>query len=83
MLESNRLRNTIMRRQVTVYLKSAQMDWLADYASELGLDRSEVVRLLVEREREVGWLRWSRSVPDPDMGKPKPLRPSKRKLQPN
>lgn len=78
-MESNRLRNLVTRRQVTVYLKTAQADWLADDASELGLDRSEVVRLLIEREREVGWLRWARCVPDPDMGKPKPLRSSYRK----
>ena len=58
-----------MRQQVTVYLKSQETSaWLADYAKDLGLDRSEVVRLLIERERKVGWLRWSLSARDPDMG---------------
>lgn len=72
-----------MRRQATVYFKSADTsDWLAEYAGELGLDRSEVLRLLIERERVVGWLRWSRSVPDPEMGRPDPLAPAKKTQKP-
>lgn len=62
-----------MRPQITTYLHHETERWLGRYSKELGLKRSEVVKLLVERERQVHWLRWTRGVPDPSMGPAKAL----------
>lgn len=57
-----------MRPQITAYLHLDTKEWLTKYASKLRLPRSEVVRLLVERERQIGWLSWALATPDPAMG---------------
>jgi hypothetical protein len=54
-----------MRVQVAVYLHRNTKKWLKDYAGRHGLTQSEVARALIEREQEVGWLRWALKVPDP------------------
>lgn len=46
----------MVRPQVTAYLDRAQKQWLADYSNALGIRQSELVRILVERERQVRWL---------------------------
>jgi hypothetical protein len=56
-----------MRPQITAYLQLDTKKWLTKYAERLRLPSSDVVRLLVERERQVRWLEWARSVPDPGM----------------
>jgi hypothetical protein len=57
-----------MRPQITAYLHLDTKEWLARYATKLRLPRSEIVRLLVEREQQVRWLRWALPTPDPAMG---------------
>ncbi|MFI5024214.1 MAG: hypothetical protein ACHQRJ_21495 [Alphaproteobacteria bacterium] len=57
-----------MRTQITVYLRAEMKSWLRKYAGKCGLKESEVVRFLVKREMEVGWLKWALSVRDPDQG---------------
>jgi len=53
------------RPQVTVYLDPETKDWLTKYGSSLHTKESEVLRLLVERERRIGWLRWALHQKDP------------------
>jgi hypothetical protein len=62
-----------MRPQITAYLYSNTKKWLIAYAAECGLHRSEVVRLLLERERQVGWLRWALKIEDPAQGASKTM----------
>jgi len=62
-----------MRPQITTYLHKETTKWLTRYSKELRLKKSEIVKLLVERERQIHWLRWMRGVPDPYMGLAKPL----------
>jgi hypothetical protein len=69
-----------MRPQITAYLHLDTKEWLTEYAAKLRLPCSDVVRLLVERERQVGWLKWARSVPDPAMGSPTNLPQRKARL---
>lgn len=57
-----------MRPQITAYLHLDTKDWLDKYASALRLPKSEIVRLLIERERQVRWLKWALPIPDPAMG---------------
>ena len=59
-----------MRPQITAYLNEGTRAWVRNYAEELGLKESEVVRLLIERERKIQWLSWSLQQPDPDQGDP-------------
>ena len=54
-----------MRTQITVYLDDETKIWLTEYASLLHQRATEVVRLLVEREKEVEWLKWALQQPDP------------------
>jgi hypothetical protein len=53
------------RPQVTVYLDPETKDWLTKYGSSLHTKESEVLRLLVERERRIEWLRWALHQKDP------------------
>jgi hypothetical protein len=53
------------RPQVTVYLDPETKDWLTKYGSTLHTKESEVLRLLVERERRIEWLRWALHQKDP------------------
>jgi hypothetical protein len=62
--ESKRLQFP-MRSQTTVYLHSDTKEWLTAYAREFRLAESEVIRLLLEREQQIGWLRWALGVSDP------------------
>ena len=55
-----------MRPQITAYLYSDTKKWLVTYADRLGLDRSEVVRMLLEREKNVRWLEWAVKTDDPE-----------------
>ncbi len=57
-----------MRTQITVYLDSITKEWLAEYARKTCLRESEIVRLLVRREREIEWLSWALQQPDPTQG---------------
>lgn len=54
-----------MRVQVAVYLHRDTKKWLANYGKRLGMTQSEIARALIEREQEVGWLRWALKAPDP------------------
>ena len=54
-----------MRAQVAVYLHRDTKQWLAEYGKRFGMTQSEVARALIEREQEVGWLRWALKTPDP------------------
>jgi hypothetical protein len=54
-----------MRPQITAYLHADTKPWLKKYAKECGLNESEVVRLLLEREQQVGWLKWALLACDP------------------
>ena len=71
-----------MRTQITAYLHADTKSWLRKYAGECGLNESEVVRLLVEREQQVRWLRWALSARDPAQGPATPLPPREDKLPP-
>jgi hypothetical protein len=54
-----------MRVQVAVYLHPDTKKWLKKYGRRFGMTQSEVARALIEREQEVGWLRWALNAPDP------------------
>jgi hypothetical protein len=69
-----------MRPQITAYLYSDTKKWLVSYAAECGLHRSEVVRLLLERERQVRWLKWALETRDPAQAVSKPLPMRRRSL---
>jgi len=71
-----------MRPQITAYLHPDTKAWLAKYAAELRLPKSEVVRLLVEREEQVRWLTWALSAPDPAKASPAAMRRRKDRLPP-
>jgi antitoxin component of RelBE/YafQ-DinJ toxin-antitoxin module len=66
-----------MRPQITAYLHADTKAWLTKYAAQLGLQKSEVVRFLLEREAKVRWLKWARSVPDPAQGRSATLKQPK------
>ena len=82
--ESNRLwiSTDKMRTQITAYLHADTKPWLRKYADECGLKESEVVRLLVEREQQVHWLRWALSARDPAQGPASPLSPREDRFPP-
>jgi len=69
-----------MRTQITAYLYADTKSWLRKYAKECGLKQSEIVRVLVEREVEVRWLKWALSVRDPAQGPTGPLPRLKNRL---
>jgi hypothetical protein len=71
-----------MRTQITAYLHGDTKTWLQTYAGERGLAESEVVRLLIEREQQVHWLKWAMSVVDPAQGSALPLRRRQNHLPP-
>ena len=62
-----------MRTQITAYLNPKTKLWLRKYAADCRLGESEVVRLLVQREERIGWLKWAQSAPDPAQGPAPPL----------
>jgi hypothetical protein len=51
--------------------------WLDEYVMQFGLDRSEAVRMLIERERRVRWLEAAFNLPSDDLH----LKPSARKVR--
>jgi hypothetical protein len=71
-----------MRPQITAYLHADTKVWLAKYAARLRLPKSEIVRLLIEREEQVRWLVWALSAPDPAQARPKEMRVQKDQLPP-
>jgi hypothetical protein len=71
-----------MRTQITAYLHADTKPWLRKYANECGLNESEVVRLLVEREQQVRWLKWALSIRDPAQGPAAQLPPLENRLPP-
>jgi hypothetical protein len=71
-----------MRTQITAYLHADTKPWLRKYADECGLKESEVVRLLLEREKQVRWLRWALIVDDPARGSALSLPRRKDRLPP-
>lgn len=66
-------RHSGVRPQAVGYVDPRDREWLDRYAKKLSLNRSDAVRLLLERERRVKWLLWSLAVPDTDRGAPKKL----------
>jgi len=50
--------------KVTTYIDTVTNEWLQRYADSLGIKRSELVKLLIERERRNHWL--ERAMDDPD-----------------
>jgi len=64
----------MMRPQITAYLHSHEKQWLTEYSARLGFSGSEIVRLLLAREKEVKWLQWALKTPDPARSGPTPLR---------
>ena len=71
-----------MRTQITAYLHADTKPWLQKYADDCRLNESEVVRLLLEREQQVCWLKWALSARDPAQGSASPLPRRKDKLPP-
>jgi hypothetical protein len=71
-----------MRTQITAYLPADTKRWLRKYARECGQKESEVVRSLVERERQIKWLRWAQLQLDPAQGRTFPLAAPKNNLPP-
>jgi hypothetical protein len=71
-----------MRTQITAYLHADTKPWLQKYADDCGLNESEVVRLLLEREQQICWLRWALSARDPAQDSTSALPPRKDKLPP-
>ena len=71
-----------MRPQITTYLHPDTKKWLINYADRCHLHRSEVVRLLLERERQVMWLLWALNTPDAAQGASKMLRRRRDPLPP-
>lgn len=69
-----------MRPQVAAYLHRDTKKWLAAYAKQFDMTQSEVVRALIEREQEVGWLKWALSAPDPTQGRHSPMRRPRNRL---
>lgn len=69
-----------MRPQVAVYLHRDTKKWLSAYAKKFGMTQSEVARALIEREQEVGWLKWALSAPDPTQGKHLQLKSPRNRL---
>jgi hypothetical protein len=63
----NRKLGLASRPQVTAYVSLSQRKWLDDYVRQFGLDRSEAVRMLIERERRVRWLEAAFDLPTDDL----------------
>ena len=71
-----------MRAQVAVYLHPDTKQWLKRYGKKLGMTQSEVARALIEREQQIGWLRWALQAPDPARATTKALKPRQDALPP-
>jgi hypothetical protein len=56
------------RPQVTAYLHPEIKSWLEKYAKRCHLNESEIVRILLEREQQIGWLEWALTIRDPAQG---------------
>jgi hypothetical protein len=69
-----------MRVQVAVYLHSDTKKWLEMYGKRLGMTQSEVARALIEREQEIGWLRWALNTPDPARKRHSPMKRRRNRL---
>ena len=69
-----------MRVQVAVYLHPDTKKWLEGYGRRFGMTQSEVARALLEREQEVGWLRWALNAPDPAQKAHSPMRRRRNRL---
>lgn len=66
--------NRRKRKQITGHLDSETKEWFSEYASSMHMADSEAIRLLIERERRVGWLRWALNQKDPEQnGESPPL----------
>ena len=78
--KKNENSRTGARPQAVGYIDAAARNWLDRYAAELTLFRSDVVRLLLEREKQVQWIKWATGVDDPARSKAKPLRSRARPL---
>jgi hypothetical protein len=63
----NRKSGAASRPQVTAYVSLSLRKWLDDYVRQFGLDRSEAVRMLIERERRVRWLEAAFYLPTDDL----------------
>jgi hypothetical protein len=69
-----------MRIQVAVYLHRDTKKWLGKYGKRFGMTQSEVARALIEREQEVGWLRWALATPDPARKAHDPMKQRRNRL---
>jgi hypothetical protein len=58
------------RPQVTAYLSLSTRKWLDGYAKKFGLEKSEAVRILIERERRIRWLETAFALPATDLPEP-------------
>ena len=47
------------RVQITAYLHPDTEQWVTEYARTHGIGLSDLVRLLLQRERRINWLRWA------------------------
>lgn len=55
------------RPQVTAHIDADTREWLGRYAKKLKLNPSELVRLLIQRERRTRWIEKSLSLSDEDL----------------
>lgn len=55
------------RPQVTAYLSRTTRKWLDGYAKKFGLEKSEAVRILIEREKRIRWLEAAFNLPATDL----------------
>ena len=62
------------RPQVTAYLSQTTRKWLDGYAKKFGLEKSETVRILIEREKRVRWLEAAFDLPVTNLPAPPLLR---------
>jgi hypothetical protein len=69
-----------MRVQVAVYLHPDTKKWLEAYGRKFGMTQSEVSRALIEREQEIGWLRWALNAPDPSQKAHLPMKGPRNRL---
>jgi len=72
-----------MRPQITSYLHPDTKKWLTAYAKKFGMDRSEVVRVLLEREKQVRWLQWALATADPAMSDATKMKRRRDRLPPH
>mgnify|MGYP006286797763 CR=1 FL=1 len=51
--------------KLTTYVDRETHEWLCAYANRVGLKRSELIKLLILREKRNHWLEKAMDLPDP------------------